>query len=267
MENRPAAGLPMYDWPEVQWANDELWTDIAGRLGTSGIVAPNELWRTENADDLWGHPDLFIVETCGHLVVHELRGRAEVLGAFDHAVDGCRPGDYRSVLVCRVDEEGDTLEGFRGRVAAVNQTNSHSGHGAFITTVVPLAVNGSFFADVEITGSHRASMRAVANGSADLACIDEVSWRLGLDHELAVDNLRIIAWTDPMPAPPLVTSWANVGWRDAFNTVIAEAVAFSDLSVRESLHLYGYRPRDTADYGSIREHLIEAESSGYPVLA
>jgi len=267
MGNRLVAGFPMYDWPEVQGANDELWAAIAGHLGASGIAAPDELWRTENADDLWAHSDLFIVETCGYLVVNELRGRVEVLGAFDHGVDGCRPGQYRSVLVCRVDEDGDTLEGFRGRVAAVNQTNSYSGHGAFLTTVAPLAVDGSFFADVEITGSHRASIHAVANSSADLACIDEVSWRLGLDHEPAVDSLRVIAWTDPMPGPPLVTSWVNGGSRDVFNTAIAEAVAFSDLSVRESLHLYGYRPRDTADYGSIRERLIEAESLGYPVLA
>tara|TARA_B100000959_G_scaffold94345_1_gene100205 strand:- start:240 stop:788 length:549 start_codon:yes stop_codon:yes gene_type:complete len=181
-------------------------------------------------------------------------------------VDGCRPGDYRSVLVCRNDDPADSLADLRGRPVAINGRYSQSGHGALAAEVAPLAADARFFGEVVETGSHRESMRATAEGRADLASIDEVCWRLGLDHEPAVDELRVLAWTDPTPAPPLVTGWANVGLRDRLNRAVAEAVADLDLSVRETLHLYGYRPRSTTDYRVITERLTAAEAAGYPTV-
>jgi hypothetical protein len=38
------------------------------------------------------------------------------------------------------------------------------------------------------------------------------------------------------------------------------------LSVRETLHLYGYRPRSTTDYRVITERLAAAEAAGYPTV-
>ena len=260
------AGLPMYDWPEVRPEVDALWGAIATRIRSVGLEAPPTLWRPAAAEDLWTHPDLLIGETCGSQVAGAFAGRVEVLGVLDHAVDGCGPGDYRSVLVCRNDDPAGSLADLRGRPVAVNGRHSQSGHGALLAEVAPMAADGRFFAEVVETGSHRGSMQAVAEGRADLASIDEVCWRLGLDHEPAVDQLRVLAWTDPTPAPPLVTGWANGGLRDRLNTAVAEAVAGLDLSVREALHLYVYRLRSTSDYRVITERLAAAEAAGYPVV-
>ena len=95
------AGLPMYDWPEVRDEVDALWSAIARRLGEAGVDAPTGLWRPERVEELWDTPDLLVGQTCGLNVVGDLRGRMEVLGVLDYAVEGCASGDYRSVLVCR----------------------------------------------------------------------------------------------------------------------------------------------------------------------
>ena len=44
-ERPPVASLPMYDWPEVQWAHDALWAALAMRLRAHGIEAPDRLDR------------------------------------------------------------------------------------------------------------------------------------------------------------------------------------------------------------------------------
>ena len=75
----------------------------------------------------------------------------------------------------------------------------------------------------------------------NLATIDEICWRLGLDHEPAVDGLRIFGWTDPTPGLSLVTGSANIGLRGLLNAAITDAVASLELTFREPLHLYGYR--------------------------
>ncbi len=266
----PVAGLPMYDWPEVRAAVDALWAAISDHLRRAGVEAPTSLWRSgggQTVTDLWTHPDLLIAQTCGLPVVVSLAGRVEVLGALDHGVEGCEPGDYRSVLVCRADDPAVDLADFRGRRAVFNNSDSQSGMGALVAAVAPLAVDGRFFGEVVESGAHRASIRAVAEGRADLATIDEVSWRLGLDHEPAVDDLRILAWTDPTPGLPLVTGWANGGLRDVLNAAISEAVAGLAVDIREPLHLYGYRPRPTSDYEVIAQRLAAAAAAGYPTAA
>jgi len=91
----------MYDWPEVRDEVDALWSAIARRLGEAGVDAPTGLWRPERVEELWDTPDLLVGQTCGLNVVGDLRGWMEVLGVLDYAVEGCAPGDYRSVLVCR----------------------------------------------------------------------------------------------------------------------------------------------------------------------
>ena len=259
----------MYDWPEVHDAVDALWSAIADCLRAAGIDAPTTLWRYDGGatlDDLWTDPDLLVAQTCGLPVVDFLRGRIEVLGSLDHGVEGCAPGDYRSVLVCRADDPAESLEGFRGRRAIVNSYESQSGYGALVTTVAPLAVDGRFFDELVDSGTHRFSLRAVADGRADLAAIDVVSWRLGLAHEPAVDDLRIVAWTEPTPGLPLVTGWAQAGLWETLNEAISAAVADLHVAVREPLHLYGYRPRPTSDYEVIAERLAAAATAGYSPL-
>ncbi len=257
----------MYDWPEVRAEVDALWAAIAERLLEAGIEAPDSLWRPDHVVDLWDHPDLLVGQTCGGDVVGSLRGRVEALGALDYGVEGCAPGDYRSVVVCRGGDPATDLAALRGRRAAVNGPTSLSGHGALAMAVAPLAEDGRFFDGVVQTGSHRESMRAVAAGTADVASIDAVAWALASSHEPAADDLRVVAWTDPLPAPPLVVCWAHAGLRDTLNAAVSAAVASLGPDLRRPLDLYGYEVRSTADYGVIADRLAAAAAAGYPVVA
>ncbi|MBC8363812.1 MAG: PhnD/SsuA/transferrin family substrate-binding protein [Actinobacteria bacterium] len=261
------AGLPMYDWPEVRDEVDALWTAIAARLRAAGIEAPLSLTRPDRFEDLWTVPELLLGQACGLNLVDGLRGRVEVLGSLDHGVEGCDPGDYRSVLVCRVGDTADDLAAFRGRCAAFNGRSSWSGHGALMSAVAPLADDGRFFGECVETGTHRESIRRVAAGEADVAAIDAVAWHLALDHEPAVDEVRILGWTDPTPAPPLVVGWAHAHLVDAINAAVVEAVASLSPEVRRPLDLYGYRVRPAADYEVIAERLAAAAAAGYPTVA
>ena len=110
-------------------------------------------------------------------------------------------------------------------------------------------------------------MLAVVEGRADLAAIDAVAWSLAASHEPAVDDLRIIGWTEPLPAPPLVVGWAQAGLRDTVNSAVADAVASLGLEVRRPLDLYGYRVRPTSDYEVLADRLAAAVSEGYPRVA
>ena len=261
------AGLPMYDWPEVRDEVDALWTAISIRLCDAGIKAPTRLWRTEHKVDLWDHPELLVGECCGLNVVTTHHGRVEVLGALDRGIEGCGPGEYRSVLVCRAADPAADLTAFRGRPVAINGPNSQSGNGVLITGVAPLASAGRFFGEIVETGSHRASVRAVAEGRADLAAIDAASWRLALDHDPATDDLRVFARTDPMPAPPLVIGWAHAHLRNAAVAAIGAAVASLSPDVRRPLDLYGFVERTTGDYQVLADLIDLAAAAGYPTVA
>ena len=261
------AGLPMYDWPEVRDEIDALWTAIAARLCDAGIEAPQSLSRPDRFEDLWTVPDLLLGQACGLDVVDGLRGRVEVLGSLDYGIRGCEPGDYRSVLICRADDDGDDLAAFRGGRVACNGRRSWSGHGALVSAVAPLAEDGRFFGGYVETGTHRESIRRVADRGADIAAIDAVVWPLALDHEPAVDEVRILAWTDPTPAPPLVVGWAHAHLAGVINEAVSGAVASLGPDVRRPLDLYGYRIRPGADYEVIAERLAAAEAAGYPTVA
>jgi hypothetical protein len=49
----PVASLPMYDWPELRWAHDQLWAAAAERLSARGIEAPEKLDRHRSAEEIW----------------------------------------------------------------------------------------------------------------------------------------------------------------------------------------------------------------------
>ena len=147
-------------------------------------------------------------------------------------------------------------------MAAINSRDSQSGFGSLMTSLASLCSDGQFLSGMVESGSHRESLRMVANGRADLAAIDEISWKLGLDHEPTVDGLRIFGRTDPTPGLPLVTGRANIGLRGLLNEAITGAVASLEVTFRKTLHLYGYRSRPTSDYQIIADRLTAA---GYPI--
>lgn len=195
------ACLPMYDWPEVADATDRLWAGIRDRLRAAGIPAPEELSRGPSLWSMWESPDLVLGQTCGMPLRTRLAGRVTLVGTPDYGLPGTPPGHYHSVFVARADDAGE-VAGFLGRVFAYNGQDSQSGWAAAMNHIAP----GRFPRTLH-TGAHSESAAAVAEGRADLACIDAVSWRLIGAHRPAVaGRLRVVARTAPTPGLPLVTA-------------------------------------------------------------
>ena len=258
--NDGIAGLSMYDWPEVQKHNDIFWEMIVENLNKQSITAPQHLTRVKDHYEIWLSTDLLIGQTCGLNAVRELQGRVEVLGALDYGVEDCEPGQYRSVIVCREDDDGRRVEDFFNKTAAINSDDSYSGYGALLATVNPFVEQGKFFEKTLICGSHCQSMKAIANNQADISAIDEVVWNLGLDYEPAVEALKVIGKTQPMPAPPLITNWSNNSLRNVLNAAIEEAISLLDETTKSALQLYGYKPMNSDDYEPISRQLNEIKN-------
>lgn len=199
------ASLPMYDWEEVRGPTDRLWAAIRDRLRAVGQPAPEALNRGDPWDD-WVRPDLVLSQTCGYPYRTALHGRVALVGTPDFGLPGLPPGHYHSVLVVRAADPGPWT-GFLGRRLAINGFDSQSGWAAPQNQA---AAVGARFTDIVETGAHRESACAVAEGRADIAAIDAVTWGLIEAYRPAVAaQLRVAARTEPTPGLPLITARGN----------------------------------------------------------
>lgn len=202
------ASLPMYDAdPE---AVEAWWHAISRALHAQGVAdVPAFLDKPVQLDAHWRDPRLLLSQSCGYPLVTSLLSTVQVVGAFRYTAPGCSGLAYRSELVARIDD-AESIEGFRGRVAAINSPDSHSGCNALRGRVAPLARNGAFFAGQLVSGSHRRSLAAVQSGAADIAAIDCVSLAgLRRRHPELLRGLRVVGSTDQAPGLPLITSAAT----------------------------------------------------------
>ena len=169
------ATLPMYDWPEVAADVDRLWARIATALRDHGFDPPAALDRSRSLDDRWLDPDLLVGQTCGLPLVLRLEPEVTVIGAFDHGLVAAQPGDYHSVVIVPGDDDARSIADLNGATVAVNGTDSQSGHGVWRHEMVTAGIERSRLGPTIDTGSHRASIHAVADGRARTAAIDAIS--------------------------------------------------------------------------------------------
>ncbi|NRG17674.1 PhnD/SsuA/transferrin family substrate-binding protein [Rhizobiales bacterium] len=264
--NTTLAVLPMYDWPEVRAETDRLWQALAHELRDADFDSPSGLCREIDAQAAWADPHLLIGQTCGLPFVSRLKGRVSLVGAPAYALEDCGPGEYCSALVVRADDPAGGLGGLRGRRVAYNMEGSQSGHAAMLAAVAPFARGGRFFAEALATGSHRASVRAVAQGKADIAAVDAVSWELAKRHEPSASRLRVLLRTYPTPGLPFITALRPADELRRIAEAVAEGIGGLDRGTKEALLLTGFVPFSEADYDVISARLAEAQRLGYAEL-
>ena len=226
------ASLGMYDAAAVREANDMLWELIAGRLMERGVAdVPDRLDRTRPPEAIWSDPDLLLAQCCGYPLVTRYAGRLRYLTTPRYAAPGCCGASYRSRLVVRVDDPAERLADLRGRRAAINDRHSNSGTNLFRAAIAPLARGRPFFGAVRETGSHEASLRAVAEDEADVAAIDTVTFaHLARGEPARAARVRTIGWTGASHGLPFVTSMSTSAavvdmLRDAISAVMLSAEA------------------------------------------
>lgn len=240
------AALPMYDRPELRAETDRYWALIRDELATRGIPAPETLRRgDETLMPHWESPDLILSQTCGFPFRAHLHGRVELVGTPDFGNEGCAAGHYRSILIARADDPRDSFAQFDGARLAYNDALSQSGWAAPVNDAL---AQGIRLIPGPQTGSHRASVAAVAEGRADLAAIDALTWALISEFD-DTSAVRPIGATTPTPALPYITAKGRdpAPIRDA----IAAAIARLTPGDRARLRLRGIVAISAADYLSV----------------
>ncbi len=262
------ASLPMYDLQEVRGATDELWSRLAHHLVRAGVEGvPRHLDRETPYDHIGRQATLLFGQICGYPLTHADRGRLRAIATPRYAVPGCEGGTYRSAIVVRADSRAGGLADLRGATCAVNGFDSHSGANilAFeVARLTPRDAGGEpFFGRVVVTDGHVASLAAVAGGVCGVASIDAVTHGLlAASRSPALEGTRVLAWTEPAPAPPFVTHGAA---SEALCSAIDQALEAlmhdpAARAARGALRLEGVERIAASAY----ERIVEMEESWRP---
>ncbi|WP_424978906.1 phosphate/phosphite/phosphonate ABC transporter substrate-binding protein [Leisingera sp. S232] len=233
------AHLGMYDRPETAAANDRFWAAIRKHL--SG--GPDQLTRGGDFWQVWTSPDLLLSQTCGCPYRTRLYGEVELVGTPDYGLPGCEPGYYNSVFVARQEDAGQPLSTFSTRGFAYNEPLSQSGWAA---PMVHMHDRGILPGTLLETGGHRKSAEAVAEGRADFASLDALSWELIKDHDAFAGDLCEIERTDPTPTLPYITAPGRD--TDELFAAIETAIYELDAETKACLHLKSLVRFTPSDY-------------------
>jgi ABC-type phosphate/phosphonate transport system substrate-binding protein len=193
----------MYDRAETAGANDRFWALVAAGLHARGLDAPDALTRGDAAYwAAWRDPSLVLSQTCGFPYRAKLHDQVALVATPDYGIEGCPAGYYASVFVARADD-ARTLPEFRTARFAYNEGLSQSGWAAPQNHAATMGFQ--FHPNLE-TGAHRLSALAVAEGRADLAAIDALTWRMIQRWEPMAAKLREVARTAPTPGLPFIAA-------------------------------------------------------------
>jgi ABC-type phosphate/phosphonate transport system substrate-binding protein len=199
------AALAMYDWPETHADVDAQWNAIRHAFPRPDILA-EQLSRADTlGNDLcqWGNPALVLGQTCWGPLSAGLVPDVQVLAQPDYSqfLGGQGPY-YRSAIVARTGQAQTPPNSpeslipagiFAGAQVAANDLHSLSGHLALVHDLGGLLPG--FGATIQWTGGHRASVRAVVTGAADIAAVDCRSWDMACRFEPGASGLIVVGWT------------------------------------------------------------------------
>ena len=266
----PIAVLPMYDFPWTAAANDALWASIFVRLNDAGVQAPARLTRGGDLAALWRHPGLIFGQTCGYPYMTELKDSVTLIATPEYSFPGCEGASHRSFIIRRLDDPRRALGEFRGASAALNAEDSNTGMNLFRAMIAPAAGGAPFFRAIVVTGSHEASVEAVAESRADLASIDCVSFAiLKRGRPELIEQVAVVAESALSPSLPFI---ASATLPPSTIAAVREALfaALDDPSLaetRDTLGLARARVLMQPDYERVLALERAALTAGYPELS
>ena len=242
--------FPMYARPEMAGAHNVYWSLIRKHLTAKGIDSPEQIVEPEELYTAWQDPDLLLSQTCGMPYRNTLHGKIQLIGTPDFRFDDTPPGHYRSAIVVRTEDADKTLQDFKDSTFAYNSDDSQSGYGSAYLHCKP---RGFWFQNRVATGGHRESTVAIANGSADIAAIDGITWRLIQTYDTHAEKLAVLDWTDPTPGLPYITSHKNDA--SAMYDAISAAIDELPVDTRKQLGIYELVKLSAEDYMSVENPL------------
>ena len=259
--------MPWYDLPEVRQYTDDLWQSVARQLRADAVnYVPDVLERDLHHSEQWMHPSLMFTQACGYDIALDAGRFLKAIAAPCFLMPGCSAHYYSSFVVVRDGFKAHELADLRGARAVINNVSSHSGTNSLRAMIAPLSRHGRFFGNVAESGAHLISIKMLHSGTADVACIDCVTWGLLKLHRPAfLDGLRVLAQTPLAPAPPYVTSvrYGRVFSRKLQNAVVRVMANPDTAQTRANLGIGGVALLDNGVYQRILDFEAVAAEHGY----
>lgn len=255
--NAPVATLSMYDWPETSHALDVLWSHIHNQLTQGEIDAPIKLERDAHPAALWSKPELIIGQTCGWPYANYLKEQVVPFARFDYDLPDCPAGDYNSVYIGHDDDDFDHLSSPQAfefvEKIAMNSDDSQSGFHVFSEITGRPAEDAIAKEKRVVTGAHRNSISAIANGDANIAAIDAVAFELAKHYEPeAVSRIVVLGNSKPNPGLPLITSKDNEHLAPLLYEAVEKAVAETPEDILQTLLIKGLVKATPSDYDGFK---------------
>jgi len=252
-------------------AHQAAWQSWFSALSDSYLkqhYAAVELGFSEH-DQAYTHPNLIMAQTCGYPLVTRWAKTHDPIAVAVFDVPGCTSdtGQYSSWFVTHADYPANSLQQFRGTRVALNSDNSNSGMNVLRYAISQFASAEPFFSERLLTGGHKQSMSAVAEGRVDLAAIDVVTYALinELEPELC-RQLKIIGQSELTTGLPFICAKHSDLNQDELWFAMNQAVENMDPKARKLLHLSGFNPVSIRDYAKIKQLEEDAVVAGYPTL-
>ena len=242
--------MPMYDWAEAHEETDNEWKIIRDALRSEGLDAPEHLVRknanlpplpdeARNDDDsappydpqrlppdeldlmaVWRHPQLLLAQTCWGPMEQGLEQHVIVVGQPDYSrFEGGQGPLYSSAILMRRGSNPNvsppTLQALtpyiQNKRLAFNSSDSMSGFLALSRDLQALDSSLAIFTEMVETGGHRASIRAAADGKADVCAVDCRTWDLAKRFEEKAGQVEVVGWTGLRKGLPYITSKETKG--------------------------------------------------------
>jgi ABC-type phosphate/phosphonate transport system substrate-binding protein len=188
------------------------------------LVAPDPAKLPPDAFDLpglWRHPRLLFAQACWGPMEFGLADFVKMIGQPDYSrFEGGRGIFYSSAVLMRRElghaaaaPSGESravlpLATLRGRTLAFNGEDSMSGYLALERDLEPMGEGMAIFREKVRTGGHRASIKAVAAGHADVCAVDCRSWAMAMRFVRAAATLVPVGWTAHRKGLPYIASRA-----------------------------------------------------------
>ena len=214
---------------------------------------------------LWRRPGLILGQTCGYPYVSGLKDAVRLIATPEYGFPGCEGASHLSFIIRGARDPRRSLSEFRGATAALNAHDSNTGMNLFRAAIAPVARGALFFSAMIVTGSHEASVAAVAEGRADLASIDCVSFALlKRGRPELIERVAIVAQSRLSPGLPFI---AAAGLPQATIAAVREALfaALKDpdlAEARAALGLKGARVATPADYDRVHRDRARRRGGG-----
>jgi len=266
--NKRFIACGMYAFAEqLQQAWQALFDEF--RLLLDGGDQVDEKLVFDGAESVLRDPGLFFGHTCGYPLMKHLQDAVTPFCIPVFNVAGVSGNLYSSRIIVAADADISSLADCRNRIAAINSSDSNSGMNVFRHAIAKLNPTTPFFASTINSGGHLHSLTAVAEGRADVAAIDCVSFQLIEDRwpELTA-RVRSIGDSVKTCGLPLVLPKSNLASTSTGDilTTLNEALNQIDPRVKQRLRLSHFESVNLDDYQGILEVESVAIEAGYPRL-